>query len=389
MKKLNIFYPISLLTVYLLMLGVMPVESYIAKRYTIKQIIRESSDVVFGTVTEVDAKRQTAKVKVKEKLKGDSGFNEINIRFDVYKGEKDHRREIRRLLKHEQPIIFFYLHEQGRRIDALGHIQGKWFQTQATYRDGKPPRWWMFTHTEVHLNADAISKRDSTLDFQKELRASLKTPDGVDTIDILVFNGNASHSEFRMLSDIKRVDEQWMVYQDTQNRDLPGIDKADILWIGFRSLSADDGKYRLNVRQENRIKNFVKNGGVVVVSGQDSDKNRSCETGWLPEPLNGVESPQRSNFERTSDASELFQRPNRVRSGKVVIDDTWNGWSPKYRVLATTNDKKEIVIAMLKHGRGMYLITSFRNNNSQNASRNRSILENLIHFAVGFLEKSE
>ena len=105
-------YLFSLLVVGILMLIQSPAEGYIAKRYTIRQIVAESTNVVFGTVSEVNTKRQTAKVKVKENLKGTSEFQEIKIRLDVYKGKVDHREEAMRLMKQGTPIIVFYLRQR-------------------------------------------------------------------------------------------------------------------------------------------------------------------------------------------------------------------------------------------------------------------------------------
>ena len=87
------FYQLSLLTGGLLLLYQPVSEGYIAKRYSVQQIVKESSNILFGTVSEVNTNRQTAKVKVEKYLKGKAEFDEIRIRLDVYKGEKDHRKE--------------------------------------------------------------------------------------------------------------------------------------------------------------------------------------------------------------------------------------------------------------------------------------------------------
>ena len=257
-------YLFSLLVVGILMLIQSPVEGYIAKRYTIRQIVAESTNVVFGTVSEVNTKRQTAKVKVKENLKGTSEFQEIKIRLDVYKGKVDHREEAMRLMKQGAPIIVFYL-RQGRRIDSLAHIGGKWFQTQTTKR-GDEWGWWLFTHTEKYLNNDKVSRRDSTQDFQKELRNLFSG----DALELLLFKTDRYDSEPRAIAELDAVADFGFVYHTTTDRNLPTLREADILWIGFRSLS--EGRYRLNKKQENRIKEFVKNGGIVIASGQDSDR---------------------------------------------------------------------------------------------------------------------
>ena len=378
----NPLYFLSLLIGGLLLLGQPVSEGYIAKRYSVQQIANESSNILFGTVSEINTKRQTAKVKVERYLKGNSEFNEIKIRLDVYKGEKDHREEAMGLLKQDAPIIVFYLRE-GRRIDSLAHVSGKWFQTQTTKRNNEWG-WWLFTHTEKYLNRDKVSRRDSTVDFQKELDAML----GEDAIQLHFLRTDSYKVEYPAISNINSIGDRWIAYDGTTNRDLPRLSKADILWLGFRTLSRD-GRYRLNNKQENRIKEFVKNGGVVVVSGQDSDEKNPCRTGWLPEPLNGVESSRRNDFQPTSDAGELFKAPNRIRSGQLALDDSWIGWNQKYQVLATTNSGKEIVVAKLRYGKGMYLITNLRNSQKQEVSQNRRMIENLMHFAVNFIEKSK
>ncbi len=370
-----------LLVTSLLMLTQAPVDGYIAKRYTIRQIVSESTNVVFGTVTEVNTKRKTAKVKVEENLKGTSEFQEIKIRLDVYKGKVDHREEAMRLMKRDTPIIIFYL-RAGRRIDSLAHISGKWFQTQTT-KQGNEWGWWLFTHTEKYLNNDKVSRRDSTQDFQEELRTLLSG----DALQLLLLKTDRYESESRAIAELDAVADFGFVYHATSDRNLPTLREADILWLGFRTLS--DGRYRLNRERERRIKEFVKNGGIVIASGQDSDDDRPCETGWLPESLNGVESPHRNDFKATDQAGELFKAPNRIRSGQLALDDTWNKWNEKYQVLATTNNGKEIVVAKLKYGKGMYLVTSLRNDRNAQVSKNRRMLENLVHFAVSFLETSK
>ena len=326
-------------------------EAYIAKRYSVEQIVKESSNILFGTVSEVSTKRQTAKIKVEKYLKGNPEFDEIKIRLDTYKGEKDHRKEAMGLMKQDRPIIVFYLKEGGR-IDSLAHISGKWFQTQTT-KQRNEWGWWLFTHVEVYLNRDKVSRRDSTVDFQKELDAML----GEDAIQIHFLRTDSYKEEYPAISGINSVGKHWIAYNGTTNRDLPGLSKADILWLGFRTLSRD-GRYRLNNKQETRIKEFVKNGGVVIVSGQDSDEGHPCGTGWLPEPLNGIESSRRNDFQPTSAAGDLFNAPHRIRSGQLALDDSWSGWNQKYQVLATTNGGKEIVVAKLIYGKGMYLIQS-------------------------------
>ncbi len=376
------YYLFSLLVTSIVILTQTSAEGYIAKRYTIRQIVAESTNVVFGTVIEVNAKRKTAKIKVEENLKGSSEFQEIKMRFDVYKGEADHRKEIIGFLRKDEPIIVFYL-QDGRRIDSLAHTRGKWFQTQVTRPRDKDWGWWLFTHFEKYFNEDKVSRRDSTIDFQNELRDLLSG----DALQLLLLKTDRYESEPRAITELDAVADFGFAYHSTTDRNLPTLSEANILWLCFRSLS--EGRYRLNREQEKRIKEFVKNGGIVISSGQDSDDDRPCGSGWLPEPLKGVESQTRNDFKVTSHAGDLFKEPNRIRSGQLALDDSWRGWNDKYQILATTNNGKEIAVAKLRYGKGMYLITSLHNQRREQISKNRRMLENLVHFAVGFLETSK
>ena len=372
-----------LLTASITLFSQFGANAYIAARYTVPQIVSESTNVVFGTITEVNTNRKTANIKVEQNLKGKSEFDVIRIRFDIYNGEADHRAEISQFLKKDEDIIVCYL-QASRRIDALAHTRGKWFQLRLTKDSERGWGRWGFTHFEKYLNKDKVSRRDSTPEFQKELRAML----GENAIQLLLLYKDNYQAETPIISEINKVKDNWIAYNDTKDRNLPELNKTHILWIGCRSIGSD-GRYRLNGSQEKRIKDFVKNGGIVIASGQDSDPDKPCATGWLPQPLKGVESKHRNDFKTTSKAGDLFKTPHRIRSGQLSLDDSWNGWNDKYEVLATTNSGKQIVVAKLRYGKGMYLITSLHNRTKEQVSQNRKILENLVHFAVESFDKSK
>lgn len=374
---------IGLLAVTIFMLTQLSANAYISVPYTVPQIVSESTNVVFGKITEVNTTRKTANIMVEKNLKGRSEFDVIKIRFDVFKGEADHRKEIAQFLRVGEPIIVCYLQED-RRIDALAHTRGKWFQLQLTKDRERGWGRWSFTHFEVKLNQFKVSKRGSTPEFQKELRAMF----GENAVRLLLLYKDSYKAEIPIISGINKVTDRWIAYNQTEDRNLPGLSKTNILWLGCRSIGRD-GRYRLNSSQEKRIKEFVKGGGVVIVSGQDSDPNRPCGSGWLPEPLKGIESDHRNDFQTTSKAGNLFKAPHNIRSGQLSLDDSWNGWNDKYEVLATTNSGKQIVVAKLRYGKGMYLITSLHNNRKEQVAQNSRMLENLMHFAVDFLEKSK
>ena len=390
----------SLLFLFTMLLGlqflfaVSQTHAFIARHYTLQEVLAECSNVVFGTVTSVNQKRMTAKVKVEENLKGESEFEEIKINLST--GQGNFPEKMLKKFKAGKPIIIFYKME-GRRIPSLGHVDGTWFQTFAQDRSDKSRVWWNFTHIEIYMHR---TYKGSTPDFQRLVRDMLAgrikptkrsasiveslAEASAGAVRVLVLSGNRYNVEFPTISALSPVGESQVVYQRTKDRNLPVLNHADILWLGQGEICEE--RYRLNKEQEKKIKAFVKNGGVVIVSGQDSDDGRPCPTGWTPEPMKGVERMGRSDFEPTRAASTLFSEPNEIQFGDVFLDDAWTKWSDEYTILATTNDGKEIAFATLDYGEGMYLVTSLQNETSANISINHQIIENLIHFAVKWLD---
>ena len=368
-------------------------QAFIARHYTLQEVLAECSNIVFGTVTSVNQKRMTAKVKVEENLKGQSKFQEIKINLST--GQGNFPEKMIKKFEAGKPIIIFYKME-GRRIPSLGHVDGTWFQTFAQDRSDKSRVWWNFTHIEIYMHR---TYKGSTPDFQRIVRDALEgrgklankksskveslAEVSADAVRVLVLSGNRFNVEFPTISAFSPVGGHQVAYQRTKDHNLPNLDHADVLWLGQGEICEE--KYRLTKERENKIKAFVKDGGVVIVSGQDSDDERPCPTGWIPEPMKGVERMGRSDFEPTRAAGTLFSEPNEIEFGDVFLDDTWTKWSDKYTILATTNDGKEIAFATLKYGEGMYLITGLQNETSANVFINHQILENLIHFAAEWL----
>jgi len=383
-----------LLLCLLFLFTVSQTQAFIARHYTLQEVLAECSNIVFGTVTSVNQKRMTVKVKVEENLKGESDFQEIKINLST--GQGNFPEKMIKKFKVGKPIIIFYKRE-GRRIPSLGHVDGTWFQTFAQDRSDKSRVWWNFTHIEIYMHR---TYKGSTPDFQRLVRDTLagrakpsKTRTSkvgslaeapASAVRVLVLSGNRSDVEFPAISAFDSVEEHQVVYQKTKDRNLPTLDHADILWLGQGEICED--KYRLTKEREKKIKAFVKRGGVVIVSGQDSDDDRPCPTGWIPASMKGVERPGRSDFEPTQAAGTLFSEPNEIQFGDVFLDDAWTKWSDKYTILATTNDGKEIAFATLEYGEGMYLVTSLQNETSANVFINHQIIENLIYYAVKWLD---
>ena len=108
-------------------------------------------------------------------------------------------------------------------------------------------------------------------------------------VRLMALTGNTSTVEFPVLERFEYIQEHHMIYKAVQDLRTDRLPKTDILWIGNGEIYKSG--YRLNIDAEHRIKNFVSQGGVAIVSGQDikaSAKQRRG-TGWIPEPLTGIE----------------------------------------------------------------------------------------------------
>ena len=251
-----------LLLSFILLLGlqfsftVSQTQAFIARHYTLQEVLAECSNVVFGTVTSVNQKRMTVKVKVEENLKGESDFQEIKINLST--GQGNFPEKMIKKFKAGRPIIIFYKRE-GRRIPSLGHIDGTWFQTFAQDRSDKRRVWWNFTHIEIYMHR---TYKGSTPDFQRLVRDTLagrikptKTENSrvesladasAGAVRVLVLSGNRYNVEFPTISAFNPVGGSQVVYQRTKDRNLPSLDHADILWLGQGEICED--KYHLTKR---------------------------------------------------------------------------------------------------------------------------------------------
>lgn len=201
-------------------------------------------------------------------------------------------------------------------------------------------------------------------------------------IKVLVLSGNIANVEFPVLSKFTQVGDQKVSHEMTTNRTLPGLDGADVLWVGHGEIC--ENAYFLDKATENKIKNFVKNGGVVITIGQDSDEARSCETGWLPDPklLTGFERKDADEFEvnPVPEVRELFKKPNEVKI--IHCDDAWGNPGKSVIVLAFIAKTKDVGIGLIPYGHGVYIVTSLENERAGEVFLNTAIMENLIHYAV-------
>ena len=229
-------------------------------------------------------------------------------------------------------------------------------------------------------------------------------------IKLMALTGNTSTVEFPVLQRFEYIQEHHMIYREVPDLRTDRLPKTDILWIGNGEIYKSG--YRLNIDAEHRIKNFVSQGGVAIVSGQDiktSTKQRRG-TGWVPEPLTGIECDETYELFPTSRGkrSRIFQYPNPLNGNHhtdpdameqplIRLDDMWLDPLGKWTSLAKTNiaaagppsDKLENASALLllPFQKGLYIVTSLKNETEADVGINDKIMENLLHFSVKWLDK--
>ncbi len=203
--------------------------------------------------------------------------------------------------------------------------------------------------------------------------------DSIAAVNVLVLTGNTVQLEFPVLEAFTSVGGENITYEETTDRSLPGLENANILWIGQGEIC--EGNYLFNEEIGNNIKSFVESGGIVISIGQDSDDNRPCGLDWITAPIVGVERSGVDTFEITDapEVADLFKKPNVVDA--AFFNDAWTDPDDAYIVLATIAGD-DVGFALLKHGKGWYIVTSLENEEAGDVATNTPIMENLIHYAV-------
>ena len=297
---------------FLLMLSVLLIASllssdaqgFIYREFTIHEILDGSTNIVFGKIKSIDTKRMNAIIEVEEDLKGEKLDQiKLNIATGWYVRGSSPQKMIR-LLKVDMPLIVFY--QQTYTVEGLGYFDGTWYRN----RTGNPEGWWIFTHLCPYM---ARTFDGSTMEFREVIRAILAGERWVgapeDALKILTLTGNTEAMpsdspvpvptntvsyEYNAIRAVRRAGDKTMAYESTQDRTLSDLDQVDILWIGHREIAYSG--YLLNKAAEKKIKGFVENGGIVIVSGQDADREDPFEIDWLVGSLNGVERKPTQDF---------------------------------------------------------------------------------------------
>ncbi len=236
-----------------------------------------------------------------------------------------------------------------------------------------------------------LTKRQLKIPFMKLLpsKNGLRLP-----LKVMAFTSNGANEEFRVLERFEYVYEHHMLYESVGNLRNERLAKMDILWIGAGEIYR--GGYRLNIDAEHRIKNFVSQGGVVIVSGQDVKTNSRQRrgAGWIPEPLTGVEYDETDELLPTAQGrrSRIFHTPNMLNTTPdtkeiplVKLDDMWVDPLGKWNSLAKSTEQDASALLTLPFQKGLYIVTSLKNDTERDVEINNKLMENLLHFSVKWI----
>lgn len=229
-------------------------------------------------------------------------------------------------------------------------------------------------------------------------------------LKLMTLTGNTSTVEFPILESFEYIQGHHIIHNEVQDLRTDRLAKTNILWIGNGEIYKSG--YRLNIDTEHRIKNFVSQGGIAIVSGQDiktSAKQRRG-TGWIPEPLTGVECEETHELFPTSQGkrSGIFKSPNPLNGNHngdldvkdqplIRLDDMWIDPLGKWTSLAKTNTaaaglpgngfENASPLLLLPFQKGLYVVTSLKNETEEDVQINNKIMENLLHFSVKWLDR--
>ena len=203
---------------------------------------------------------------------------------------------------------------------------------------------------------------------------------------VLILGNNITQVEAPTISkNVKKIKNYTFDYEITKNPKLPKADAADfdILWLGQGEIC--EGGWRFTDQGADAVLEFVEGGGICINVEQDSDDAVGCPTPWLPKPLNGDETDRTHNFEPTKapEVRTLFTEPNKIT--EIITDDKWH--NPDRAIITLATVGKHLIVALLYHGDGAYIITAIQNEDQVKVDTNLPFIENLLFYAATLQDK--
>ena len=125
-----------------------PALGFIARLYSLDEVLKESSHVCVGRLESVDPKKRIAVAAIERTLKGKPEFRKVQMNIGI--GPHDHANYLLARLRPGDPFIIFY-RKGGKDIASCIHAGDTWFQLFATDLRDRTKVWWRHTHIEVYM----------------------------------------------------------------------------------------------------------------------------------------------------------------------------------------------------------------------------------------------
>ena len=78
-----------------------------------------------------------------------------------------------------------------------------------------------------------------------------------------------------------------------------------------------------------------------------------------------------------------------IESGQIKLDDMWLDQLNRYTLLAKANGGAEAAILLLRFQKGLYIITSLKNEAESDAQINQAIMEDLLYFSARWFDRQK
>lgn len=324
-------------------------------------------NLVHGYITNVNEDRLDVKSV-------DSSYSR---RWEVEAAYSHFDKALRKKIPIHRRFVPYFAHKIAARSEIIEQIRGNKLQQEVLGQ---------LTYPKIVKKRLRIPMMRKIIPSKTELRLPLK---------VMALTGNGTHEEYPFLERFEYINEHHMLYESVNTLRNDRLAKMDILWIGNGEIYKEG--YRLNIDSEHRIKNFVSQGGVVIVSGQDvkASYRQRRGAGWIPEPLTGVEYDEEDELLPTPQGrrSRIFNAPNVLNTTPdtkeiplVRLDDMWVDPLGKWNSLAKSTKEDASALLTLPFQKGLYVVTSLKNDNARDIAINNKLMENLLFYSVKWLD---
>lgn len=324
-------------------------------------------NLVHGYITNVNEDRLDVKSV-------DSSYSR---RWEVEAAYSHFDKALRKKIPIHRRFVPYFAHKIAARSEIVEQIRGNKLQQEVLGQ---------LTYPKIVKKRLRIPMMRKIIPSKTELRLPLK---------VMALTGNGTHEEYPFLERFEYINEHHMLYESVNTLRNDRLAKMDILWIGNGEIYKEG--YRLNIDSEHRIKNFVSQGGVVIVSGQDvkASYRQRRGAGWIPEPLTGIEYDEEDELLPTPQGrrSRIFNAPNVLNTTPdtkeiplVRLDDMWVDPLGKWNSLAKSTKEDASALLTLPFQKGLYVVTSLKNDTQRDVAINNKLMENLLFYSVKWLD---